>query len=230
TRRLENGEPDIRYCFIPAAEGEILDTWHVRGLRGTGTHHFRVDDVFVPEERTCLVAGAPLREPGPLYVLPRTLLFASGDAAVCLGIARSSLEALYELAGAKMPRAAGGLLRDLPLVQSQVGHAEAHLRSGRALLTETVRETWEALTSEGDVTVDQRVALRLAATHAMRLSAKVVDIAYDAGGATAAYLSSPIQRCFQDIHVATQHIQARLAHYEMVGRYYLGGEPDLSRL
>jgi len=80
--RLENGQPEERYLFVPAAEAELLDTWHVRGMRGTGTHHFAVSDVFVPEERTVLQAGAPLLETGPLYQIPRSLLFASADAAV----------------------------------------------------------------------------------------------------------------------------------------------------
>ena len=229
-RRLPDGEPETRYLFVPVAEAEILDTWHVRGLRGTGTHHFSVTDVFVPQERTFLPASAPLLEPGPLYVVPRTLLFASGDASVALGVGRSSLDTLVELAGGKTPRGTKGLLRDQALVQSQLGQAEAHLRSGRALLVETVREVWDAVCATGDITLDQRVSLRLAATHAIRLAAQVVDLAYNAAGATAIYQSSLLQRHFQDIHVITQHIQSRLAHYELVGRFYLGLEPDLQRL
>src|SRR5947199_155922 len=104
--RLEaNGEPEKRYFFVPVAQAELLDTWHVRGMRGTGTHHFAVDDVFVPAERTVLSATAPPLETGPLYRIPRTLLFASGDAAASLGVARACLDAFFELAGAKTPRA-----------------------------------------------------------------------------------------------------------------------------
>ena len=90
--RLENGQPETRYMFVPVAEAELLDTWKVRGMRGTGTHHFAVHDVFVPAERTVLSATAPLRETGPLYKIPRTLCFASGDAAVALGMARTCLD------------------------------------------------------------------------------------------------------------------------------------------
>src|SRR6267142_6231812 len=116
-RRLDNGEPETRYLFVPVAEAERLDTWHVRGMRGTGTHHFAVHDVFVPEARTVLSTAARLLEPGPLYQIPRTLVFASGDAAVSLGVARTCLTAFYELAGAKTPRFAPGLLREQPMVQ-----------------------------------------------------------------------------------------------------------------
>ena len=229
--RLEaNGQPEARYLFVPAAEAELLDTWHVRGMRGTGTHHFAVNDVFVPAERTVLSATAPLIEPGPLYRIPRTLLFASGDAAAALGVARACLETFFELAGAKTPRSVSGLLRDQPMVQADIGHAEADLRSGRALLTETVREIWEHVSATSAISLDQRAALRIATTHGIRLAVQVVDTGYNAAGATAIYESHLLQRHFQDIHVISQHMQARLAHYELVGRHWLGLPIDQARL
>jgi alkylation response protein AidB-like acyl-CoA dehydrogenase len=228
-RRQEDGQPEARYLFVPVGEAERLDTWHVRGMRGTGTHHFAVHDVFVPAERTVLSVTAPLRETGPLYQIPRTLAFASGDAAVALGMARACLTAFYELAGAKTPRAMQGLLRDQSLTQADVGHAEAHLRSGRALLTEAVREVWAAA-SAGSLTLDQRAGLRLATTHGIRLAVQVVDTVYNAAGATAVYESNVLQRYFQDIHVISQHMQSRLANYELVGRHWLGLKIDEMRL
>jgi alkylation response protein AidB-like acyl-CoA dehydrogenase len=228
--RLEGGQPETRYMFVPVGEAELLDTWKVRGMRGTGTHHFAVHDVFVPAERTVLSATAPLLEPGPLYKIPRTLCFASGDAAVALGVARTCLETFFELAGSKTPRAMQALLRDQSMVQVQVGQAEAALRSGRAFLMETVRDLWTTVASSGTLTLDQRATLRLATTHGIRLAAQVIDIVYNAAGATAAYDGHPIQRHFQDIHVITQHLQGRLAHYELVGRHTLGLPVDEARL
>ena len=228
--RLENGQPETRYLFVPAAEAQLLDTWRVRGMRGTGTHHFAVSDVFVPAERTVLSATAPLLETGPLYRIPRTLLFASGDAAVALGVARTCLATFFELAGAKTPRAMQALLRDQSMIQVAVGQAEAHLRSGRAFLTEAVREIWTAVSSTGTISLDQRAALRLATTHAIRLAVQVVDTVYNAAGATAIFEDNPLQRHFQDIHVISQHLQGRLSHYELVGRHWLGLPVDETRL
>jgi len=228
--RLKDGQPEERYLFVPATEAELLDTWHVRGMRGTGTHDFAVSDVFVPAERTILQAGATLLETGPLYQIPRSLLFASGDAAVALGLARSCLAAFFELAGAKTPRAMQATLRDQPLVQTAVGHSEAQLRSGRAFLNEAVGEIWNEAVSTGAVTQDRRAALRLATTHAIRLAVDIVDTLYQAAGVTAIYEGNPIQRHFQDIHVISQHLQGRLSHYELVGKYSLGLKIDQSRL
>jgi len=228
-RREPTGEPEARYLFVPVAEAELLDTWKVRGMRGTGTHHFAVNDVFVPAERSVLSVTAPLRETGPLYQIPRTLCFASGDAAVALGLARTCLNVFMELAGSKTPRAMPTLLRETPMVQLNVGNAEATLRSGRAFLTEAVGEMWSAAVA-GKITLEERAKLRLATTHGIRLAAQVVDTVYNAAGATAAYEDHLLQRHFQDVHVITQHLQSRFAHYELVGRYWLGLPIDEARL
>ncbi|MGH7350267.1 MAG: hypothetical protein ACREI6_09615, partial [Candidatus Rokuibacteriota bacterium] len=128
------------------------------------------------------------------------------------------------------PRAMDALLRDQAMIQHDVGRAEARLRSSRAFLFEAVREIWDAVLAAGAVTLDQRAVLRLATTDGIRAAVAVVDMVYSMAGATAAYESSPIQRHFQDVHVMSQHLQARLAHYELVGRHWLGLKIDESRL
>jgi alkylation response protein AidB-like acyl-CoA dehydrogenase len=227
--RLTDGKPEARYCFVPVAQVELLDTWHTRGMRGTGTHHFSIKDVFVPAERTVLAVGAPVVHPGPRYKIPFGLSFSPGDAAVALGVARSALEAFAEVAGAKVPRHMTGLLREQGLTQFTVGQAEAAVRSGRAFLMEAVGEIWEEAKS-GALTLERRAVLRVAATHAIRLAAQVVDSVYNASGATAAFDGHLLQRHFQDIHVITQHVQGRLQHYELVGQHWLGLPIDETRL
>jgi alkylation response protein AidB-like acyl-CoA dehydrogenase len=227
-RKVE-GQPETRYLFVPVAEAELLDTWHVRGMRGTGTHHFAVNDVFVPASLSVHSVLAPLLEDAPLYRIPRTLGFASGDGAIALALARSCLETFGELAGAKTPRATPMLLREQPTVQLTVGRAEADLRSGRAFLMEAVRDLWAAATANA-ITLDHRAALRLAATHAIRLAVQIVEALYHAAGATAVYEDNLLQRHFQDIHVISQHLQGRLAHYELVGRHWLGLPIEQTRL
>src|SRR4029450_1088196 len=186
-RRPADGQRGTRDVFVPVAEAEFLDPWHVRGLRGTGTHHFAVHDVFVPAERTVLSVTAPLIETGPLYQIPRTLKFASGDASVALGLARTCLTTFSDLAGAKTPRAMQALLRDQSMIQVIVGHAAPDPRAGRACLHEAVRDIWNQVASGGTPTLDQRATLRIAATHAIRLAARIVDAVYSAAGATAVY-------------------------------------------
>jgi alkylation response protein AidB-like acyl-CoA dehydrogenase len=230
--RLRDGKPESRYCLMPRAQVEILDVWHTKGMRGTGTNSFEVKDVFVPEERTVFPYDAPIVSPGPRYKIPLTLGFASGDAMVALGLARNCINAFLELAGTKAPRNMRGLLRDQPISQSAVAKAEADLCSGRAYLMEAVHEIWDEATSTDApmVSLDSRIKLRLAATHAIHQSAKVVASLYQLCGATVVFDGHVLQRLMADMNVITQHGQARLAHIEIVGKHLLGLEIDESRL
>ena len=229
--RQRNGKPETRYLMVPKAQTELFDTWHTRGMRGTGTHTFEVKDVFVPEEHSVLTGGdVPQLNGGGRYKLSLSLSYAAGDGMVALGVARSCLDAFGELAGAKTPRYMTGMLRDQSLSQFAVGQAEAALRSGRAFLMEAIHDIWDEATVKGTVTLERRVSLRLAATHAIRLAAQIVESIYSASGATAAFEGHTIQRHFQDIHVITQHVQGRLAYYEMAGKHQMGLPVDESRL
>lgn len=225
-RTLPNGKPDMRYFMLPVQDAVLLDTWKARGLRGTGTHHWTVTDVFVPEELTLSPDEVAAPGYGPLYVIPRQMLAAAGDAATALGVARSCLDTFIQVATGKQAASASGQLRDEALVQFDVGLAEAELRSSKALLDQTAREIWAAIVETDAMTLEQRAALRLAAVHAIRKSAAVVDTIYNAAGATAVLESHPIQRHFQDIHVITQHMQSRRSHYELVGKVLLGFTPE----
>ncbi len=230
--RQRDGKPEARYLMVPKAEAEVFDTWHTRGMRGTGTHTFEVKDVFVPEARSVLTGGnVPQISGGGRYKISLTLSFAAGDGMVALGVARSCLDAFAELAGAKSPRYMPGLLREQPISQFTVGQAEASLRSARAFLMEAVWDIWnEATQTSEPVSLERRLSLRLAGTHAIRVAAQIIESIYTACGATAAFEGNLIQRHFQDIHVITQHVQGRLLYYEMAGKHQLGMTIDESRL
>ena len=217
------GEPP-RLFLLPAEDVEFVDVWQVPGLRGTGSFSFRAEAQFVPEHRVMRL-DVPPREPWPLYVVPQALLFACGFGSVALGVARAGLDAAIELASDKRPRFGSRPLCEDPVVQQQVGKAEAKWRAAKALLEESVAEVWAGVQAAGSITTQQRVALRMAGTHAIRQSAEVVDAAYNLSGSTAIFADRAIQRRFQDAHVITQQIQGREAHYETAGQFYLGLEP-----
>lgn len=71
TRRLDDsGAPDIRFMIFPTADVEIIDNWHVAGLRGTGGSNFQVSDLFVPDERSLSAFAPTLIQPATLYAIP----------------------------------------------------------------------------------------------------------------------------------------------------------------
>ena len=227
TRRRPDGTADGRTMLFPAEQATIIDVWHVTGLRGTGSDAFTVTDLFVPHQHTVSRDDpAERRHPGPLYCFPSGSLYAAGFSGVAMGIARSSLDAFIELARDKEPRASKRLVRDSALIQFQVAEAEARLRSARMFLVGSLDEIWRAVGRSGTLTLDQRMTIRLAATYAIHLAKEVADIAYQAAGSSAIFTAGPFERRFRDIHAVTQQLQGRQAHFETVGQFLLGLDPD----
>jgi alkylation response protein AidB-like acyl-CoA dehydrogenase len=226
-------EPDgsgaIRTLLFSKTSAEMKDTWHVVGLRGTGSDGYAVADLFVPAEFT-VPRGPEIRprEPGRLYCFTRGNLYASGYAGVALGIARGMLEDFVELARDKVPRGAKGTLRENNVIQSQVAQAEAKLRSSRAFLLGTLDEMWDEASRSGHFSRAQSANLRLASTWAIHQARDVVSALYHAAGSTAIFDDNPFERRFRDMHTASQQSQGRPVHLETVGQILLGLEPQMA--
>jgi alkylation response protein AidB-like acyl-CoA dehydrogenase len=229
---LPSGTPDVVSMVFRADETTVLDTWNTSGLRGSGSHDLEVKDVFVPTSRSfSLFSGAPLAEhTGALYRLPFFGVLAAGVAAVALGIARNALDAVVALAKAKHPLGGKRGLAHRELVQLQIARAEAKYRAARAFLLEASRDAEAEVETATKGSLATRAVLRLAASHATTEAAAAVDLAYETGGGTSIYAKSPLQRCFRDVHVATQHIMVSPTATTLVGRILLGLESDTSTL
>ncbi|GIW17379.1 MAG: hydroxylase [Tepidiforma sp.] len=223
---LPGGHPHLRMAFFRAGDYVIHDTWHVSGLRGTGSHDYEVADLFVPERHTAGIGGVQPWPEGPLYRFPMYGLLALGVAAVGLGIARAAIDELVSLAGAKTPTGSRRVLAERAAAQAGIAEAEALLRSSRALLADAIGSAWAAAERGEALSLDDRAGLRLAATHAARSCTRAVDICYDLGGGTSIYEASPLQRHFRDIHTLTQHVMVGQPTYEVVGRIMLGLPTD----
>lgn len=230
-RRNGDGKTVERTMLFPASSAQIVDVWHVSGLKGTGSDAFSVADLFVPHEYSISRDDpAERRQPGPLYCFPTGSLYASGFAGVALGIARRMLDGLVGLAKEKTPRGFKRPLCDNAVIQSQVGYAEAQLQSARLFLLSSLEEIWRAVGRSGVLTLDQRVRIRLASTYAIHQAKAVADMTHHAGGATSIFIESAFDRGFRDIHAVTQQLQGRQAHFETVGQFLLGHEPDTAFL
>ena len=230
----KTGAPIARTMLFPKSSTKFTDIWHTLGLRGTGSDQWAVTDLFVPEEYSLHAPSrggdAVRREDGLLYCFSNLLLYAAGFGGVALGIARSTLEAFIELARDKIPRGARVTMRDNNMTQFQVAHAEARLASVRSYLMQSLDETTEAAAQRGHLTLDERMKIRLAASFAIEQSVEVVDMLYQAAGATAIFNTNPFERRFRDVHTVAQQLQGRQEHFETVGQYLMGLEPDTSWL
>jgi alkylation response protein AidB-like acyl-CoA dehydrogenase len=208
--------------IFPATDAEIIDTWTVSGLRGSGSHDVAVNDVFVPKGyQASLVSDRPFHN-GQLYQFPIFGLLAVSVASIALGMARGAIDTLRGIAAKKRLTTTRKRMAEREVVQMQVAQAEGVLRSGRAFLFDTVRQVWNDLQAQAAPSLEQRALLRLAATQAAMHAAQAIDLMYHAAGTSSIWAHNPLQRHFRDVHVVTQHAILSTPIYEMTGRVFLG--------
>ena len=223
-----DGQPIERTMLIPAGEATLTDVWQVVGLRGTGSDSYAVEGLFVPEDMSVRRdIAAERRHAGLLYRFTTTHAYASGFAGVALGIARGMLDAFLALAREKTPGSSSRALRDSPVLHRELALAEARLRAARTLLLSTLDEAWEHVAAGGELDMERRMGIRLAATYATHQAREVVDMCWQEAGATAIFQANPFERRFRDMHSVTQQVQARSSHFETVGAHMLGLTPGL---
>ncbi len=219
------GAPETRFMILPSTDCEIIDTWTVGGLRGTGSHDVVVRDRFVPSSYGSSFTD-PYVLPEPRYRIPPFSRVIPGLGAMALGIARTGIETLTEIAFDKQLQRSNQILRENHGAQIRVSQAEALVRSARLFLFDSVAQLWSIVTARGEATMEARADVRLAASHAVSSAVQAIDLLYIAAGASALYTSSPLERAFRDVHAITQHIGVHPRVLETTGRVLFGLEPD----
>ncbi len=223
--RDPDGDPIEHTMLFPRASATITDDWQVMGLRGTGSDSYSVTDLFVPAPYSAVRdEEADRREAGTLYRFSSQHLYSVGFGGVALGLARAMLDAFLRLAQTKTPQALSKSLRDNPVIQSQVGRSEARLRAARTQLLAALRDIYDVVAETGNVTMDQRIAIRMASTFAIQESRDVSEFVWQEAGSSAIFEKNPFERRFRDLHSVTQQAQGRSHHFETVGQHFLGLE------
>lgn len=229
-RRLKNGAPDSRMLFFPAGDATLIDSWHVAGLCGTGSGEMVVKDLRIPKGRSTSIVSDKPRANGALYAFPVFGLLALGIAAVMLGNARAAADELVELAGGKKPQGSARVVAERATAQAALAEAVAQLRAARAYYYEAIGKAWDKAQQSGEVSLAERVDLRLAATHAVRTCASVTRAMADLGGGSSVFLDSSLQRRFRDAFVGAQHMMIAPQTWELTGRALMGLPTDASFL
>jgi indole-3-acetate monooxygenase len=218
----------FRLCWFPQRDVRYIDTWHTGGMRGSGSLDYCVDRAHAPLRRTMQPGVTAPTVESPLARFPNLTLLAAGVSAVGLGIGRRALDELHDIAEGKKPQFSSRTLAESGFTQIEFARAEASLRSARSFLLDEVSRAWDSLRAGDDVSLAQRIGIRLAATNAATAGAGAADVAYTLAGGTAVYDTSLLGRCMRDAHVVTQHIQTAPKLNQKIGRLLLGLDDDVS--
>jgi alkylation response protein AidB-like acyl-CoA dehydrogenase len=205
-RWAAEGMPEMLVAVIPRAYVDFKDGWHVQGLKGTGSYDYGVDDVFVPASRTFpLFSRVPYRGSSPATRMGLMPVTAAGHASWALGVAKSMLDDVEELAATKFRMSDMASLASRPTFQKDLAHHVAAWRAARLLVLDAFG-TAEAVVAGGDdLTPALRADMRIAAVYATDVSRQAAEWAHLAAGTTSIREGSRLERGFRDIYTGTQH-------------------------
>ncbi len=221
----EDGLPVWRVAVLARDRVVVEDTWRVTGLAGSGSHHYRVSEHFVPEEHTFDVLGASRRSE-PLYGYHG--LFFANVPGVPLGMARAALDALGDIAEHKLTLPALRLLRDEYRAQQTAGECEAALGAARAYVFDVMGDVWRTLLQGDPLSMSQRSRVALCLIHAGQASRQVIERICDVVGSDALYAGHPLERLRRDAIAVSAHVVHHARTYATVGKVLLGGKPGLT--
>jgi alkylation response protein AidB-like acyl-CoA dehydrogenase len=217
--------PATRFVAIPAAQVEVLDTWHTTGLNATASNDVQVADVRVPAERTFSQFDDDARDPAPLYQW--RWMFFSNIAAVPLGVARAAIEEAKTVASTKLVMPGFTYARDEASVQDAIGRAESFVAASRAYFFDALGGIWDTLQRGQKISPTEWSAFRLATTFTFQSCKEAVTLVYEALGTTGVYRRSALDRHLRDITTMAQHMLCQSKTYAGCGRVLLGLEPGL---
>jgi alkylation response protein AidB-like acyl-CoA dehydrogenase len=222
-------EPALFGAFFPRARGQILDTWHTLGMRGTGSADYAVKDLFVPDRLTAPVG--PLTNPAPGFEGPLYRMFpwhgTLGEAIVSVGVAAAAVEEAIQLCKTKTPAYNTTPLREQQLAQFHIGKARARVEASRDTLYSAAEVAYQDVASSTSLlSIDSKIRLQLAVCFAAEACAEAVRLVNDVVGTSSIRIGAPFERHFRDVHTLLQHADKSSPRYGSAGRLMLGLEND----
>jgi alkylation response protein AidB-like acyl-CoA dehydrogenase len=205
-RLISEGLPEMRVAYVPREEITFTDGWHVQGLKGTGSYDYNAKDVFVPEFRTtALFSREPLRGSSAPSRMGLMVVTAAGHASWALGVAKSMLDDVEELAATKVRMSDMATLATRPTFQKGLAHHVAAWRAARLLVLDSFTAAEAAVAAGDDLTPKMRADMRVSAVYATDVARACAEWAHLAAGTTSIREGGRLERAFRDMYTGTQH-------------------------
>lgn len=201
-----------RTFLIPKEDYEIVDTWQVMGLEGTGSNDIVVKEVFVPDHRTHKqMDGFLMTNPGyavntaPLYRIPWGQVFARTVCTPAIGACKEALRLYKELVSGKASGDPTKLAGDVG-TNERIAEAVNGIDEMECILLRNFDRMLECVNAEEEIPMDDRILYRYQSSLIIEKSIAVVDKLFSVAGGGSVFIGSAIQQKFMDIHTARAHV------------------------
>jgi 3-hydroxy-9,10-secoandrosta-1,3,5(10)-triene-9,17-dione monooxygenase len=214
------GSEVVRMCLVPASELRLEDTWHVVGMRGTGSNTWVAEDLFVPEHR--LMSFDAVADFPPIATLmligPRVGI---GQAALSAVIAGAGVKAMHHTMFARQSDSVG--------VQIQVAQASLALRTAQLHTYDVADRLDEAAVCGIPLSYEDRARMRGALGYVAQSVLKAIDALVNVHGAATFDEANLLQRYWRDANTAARHAALNtMVGFEVLGKALLGVEERIS--
>jgi len=216
-----NRSPALTRVFFKPEEIQIQDNWHVSGMKGSGSSDYIAENVWVPAHRLSGNVEETPNASKPIYQFPKFALLGIPIGAICLGMARASLEEVIRVSKEKTPQGSRRPLALRPSLHIDMAKSDTALHAASSHFYACIEAGWQAAQTAPGSLEDRRM-MRAASVHAVQTSIQVIDRMYSVMGGTSVYETSCLQQHFRDVHVASQHMMVGEPVMELAGRVLLG--------
>jgi alkylation response protein AidB-like acyl-CoA dehydrogenase len=209
----EGGPPKMMFFAMPVEDVDIIDTWDVDGMAGTGSNDIVAHDVFVPEHRALdmglmregATPGGKLHD-SPLYRMPMLPFLALTAAIPAVGTARNAVAFFRDRLSQRVVFGTDIKQADKPAAQMRLAMADMKTRTAEILIRDVGRKAFALGEQRKAHIIEERLSLRLQVAYAMDLCRTAIRIVCEASGAAAHAMDNPLQRALRDINVMSSHI------------------------
>jgi 3-hydroxy-9,10-secoandrosta-1,3,5(10)-triene-9,17-dione monooxygenase len=201
------GDGGRTWVLVPRQDFEIVDTWFVSGLRGTGSKDIVVEDAFIPSHRVLDVGKAGN---GDLtgwdihghasYRIPIPVSLGWDLLAPMVGIAQGMIdEFTARLIGTSGP----GKTAESEAIQIRLSEASAEVDAGRVFMYHDIQEIFEKAAAGESYSPLERARYRRDKAFIAQLCLRSVNRLFDLSGGHALFDTEALQRFHRDAHAVT---------------------------
>lgn len=211
---LDENDKMVDFCtfLVEKSQYEILDVWHVAGLKGTGSNDILVKDAVIPEHRV-LSFGlmAATKSPGlevntnPIYKMPWGTIHPTTISTPIVGMAFGCYEVHREHQRDRVRAAFGTAVKDDPFAKVRLAEAAGDIDAAWLQLMRNVREEQKLIEAGDFPGMDIRTRARRDQVRATQRSIDAIGLLFQNSGARALQDTSPIQRFWRDANAGRVH-------------------------
>ncbi|MCB2108481.1 MAG: acyl-CoA dehydrogenase family protein [Rhodobacteraceae bacterium] len=225
--------------IAPASDVEVVDTWFVAGMKGTGSKDLKYNDVFVPEHRVVTSPenfgggppGAPVNPNGYLYDIPFGPYFSSWLLGPVLGAAEGAYDAYVQATRGRVGAMSLNSPAHMHTVQERLAESYCEIEAARALYQKHNDFLHQRGVERRLIEVDEFIDSGRERTYIGRLCFNAVHRLVKQMGAVGIFDTNPVQRFYRDLNVMQNQLALNWdIHMLNFGRRQFGLPTGMERL